>query len=65
MNNNKSTLQFTELTQDDIATHEDLYITTCLALHFEYLPSEYFDVYHIHAEQELQKAKQLFCKMFK
>jgi len=65
-NKNKRTdLQFTKLTPNDIGAHRDLYTTACLALHFEYLPKEYFEVYYTHAKQELQKAVDSFHKTFK
>jgi len=68
MSNNKKTgLQFTELTSDDIAIHEDLYIEELLISGSE-IPLGtaycYTQLYYDHAIEELQKANALFLKMF-
>lgn len=66
MNNNKHTnLQFTELTPNDIAIHEDLYIgLLILGASYDTLGSHH-DLYYIYAQKELQKAQGLFHKTFK
>ena len=64
MNNKKQfDIQFTELTPDDIATHEDLYIDMLVGL--AHRPSgSYWHIYREYAIKETLKAKQLFCKTF-
>lgn len=65
MNNKKqSNLQFTELTPDDITTHEDIYIDMLVGL--AHRPSgSYWHIYREYAIAEVLKAKQLFHKTFK
>lgn len=67
MNNKKqSNLQFTGLTPDDIATHEDLYIELLLIDKFGMPCSgNCGQIYYDHAITELQKANSLFQKEFK
>lgn len=64
MNNNKkqSNLQFTELTPDDIATHEDIYIDMLVRLIHK--SSIYWHIYREYAIKETIKAKQLFQETF-
>ena len=64
MNNKKqSDIQFTELTPDDIATHEDLYIDMLIGS--AHRPSgSYWHIYREYVIKETLKAKQLFCKTF-
>lgn len=64
MNNNKSTLQFTELTPNDIDKHEDLYIGLLVNNGYLLLDKKYHDVHREYAIDEVQKAKQLFQKTF-
>lgn len=69
MNNSKNTsLQFTELTPDDIAIQEDLYIDLLLVSNFSVPPGYcgqlYGQLYYDHAIIELQKANKLFLKAF-
>lgn len=62
---NKSiSLQLTKLTGDDIATHENLYINELLVNCFEMPPGCCGQLYYDHAITELQKANELFLKMF-
>ena len=68
MSNNKDTkLQFTELTSNDTAVHEDLYIEELLISSSE-MPLGtaycYTQLYYDHAIEELQKANALFLKTF-
>ena len=68
MNNNKSTkLQFTELTPDDIAAHEDIYINMLvdlapLATNISFSVAS--RIYYEYAIKEVQKANDLFQKTF-
>jgi len=63
---NKNTkLQFTELTPDDIATHEDLYIEELLISGFHGLPYCYTQLYYDYAIKELQKRMGIFYQTFK
>ena len=64
MNNNKkqSNLQFTELTPDDIATHEDIYIDMLVGL--AHPPVSYWHIYREYGIKETLKAKQLFQETF-
>ena len=63
MNNKKqSNLQFTELTPDDIATHEDIYIDMLIGF---FQPCSYWHIYREYAIKETLKAKQLFQETFK
>lgn len=70
-------IAFTELTPDDIAEHEDLYIRLvvnngCASLfchlsltqQSKYLDRKYLDIYHEYAIKETLKAKQLFQETF-
>lgn len=69
MNNNKKiNLQFTELTLDDVGTHENLYIEilandSCIR-NKHTLGKKYYSLYHNYAINELQKANDLFLKTF-
>ena len=60
-NNNKRSIQFTELTPADIATHRGLYTNLLMSSFYD----PYFDVCLDYAVKELQKAKQLFYETFK
>ena len=64
MNNNKPTLQFTELTQNDIDTHEDLYINLLISNGLITCDKKYFDVYREYAITEVLKSKKLFQEAF-
>lgn len=72
MNSKKTELQFTKLTPDDIATHEDLYIDilvnngviTCQQHESAAFDKKYLDIYREYAIKETLKSKQLFCKTF-
>lgn len=64
-NNNKIPLQFTELTPDDITTHEDLYTHLLVGGAVNIIPNDYIPAYYMYAEKELQKARNLFQEMFK
>ncbi len=65
MNNNKHTdLQYTELTPNDLATHEDLYISLLVGSLNE-IPKCCTQIYYDHALNELYKAQDLFYKTFK
>ena len=72
MNNKKqSNLQFTELTPDDIAVHEDIYINVLVGLAPEPtrisatpVPSSIARIYYEYAIKEVQKANDLFQKTF-
>ena len=68
MNNKKqSNLQFTELTPDDIATHEDIYISTLVDSAPNpsgILGSFSARIYYEYAIDEVQKADSLFQKTF-
>lgn len=57
-------IQFTELTPDDIALHEDLYISLLVG-NLNEIPKCCTQIYHDYALSELQKAKDRFCKTFK
>lgn len=63
MSNKDIELQFTELTTDDITTYEDDYIELLVGNRTD-IPNKCFSVYCDHALNELQRAKQLFCKTF-
>ena len=70
MNNNKkqSNLQFTELTPDDITTHEDIYINMLvnlapLATNISFSVAS--RIYYEYAIKEVQKANDLFQETFK
>ncbi len=71
--NNKTNLQFTELTQDDINTHEDLYIGLLVSNGWGTLRREacklrckkYSGVYREYAITEVLKSKKLFQEMFR
>lgn len=70
MNNNKkqSNLQFTKLTPDDIATHEDLYIDILPKATWvstgAFMSQKTRTLLYNYNFKELQKAKQLFQKTF-
>ena len=64
MNNKETKLQFTELTSNDTAVHEDLYIELLLVDKFGMPPGGCGQLYYDHAIEELQKANALFLKMF-
>lgn len=64
MNNKNTKLQFTELTQNDVDTHEDLYTGLLLGQRHK-IPDNCIGIYSCYASEELQKAKDLFCKIFK
>lgn len=55
MNNKRTDLQFTELTQDDIDTHEDLYIELLISNGLITCDKKY---------KEALKSKKLFQKTF-
>lgn len=61
MNNKNTKLQFTELTPDDIALHEYLYISLLVCP--EKIGANY-STYYNYAIKELQKANALFQKTF-
>lgn len=66
MNNNKKpNLQFTELTEDDIAINEDLYNHLLVGGAVNIIPSDYIPAYYRYAEKELQKVKDRFYKTFR
>lgn len=73
MNNNKkqSNLQFTKLTPDDIAIHEDIYINMLvdlapkLKLSGIYPSDIYGRIYYEYAIKEVQKANDIFQEAFK
>lgn len=56
-------ITFTELTPDDIATHEDTYIDILVGL--AHTPCPYWHIYREYAIKETLKAKQLFQETFK
>jgi hypothetical protein len=57
-------MTFTELTEDDITTHEDLYINELLVSNFE-MPAGCCGVlYYDYAIIELQKANDSFSRTF-
>ena len=65
-------ITFTELTPDDITTHEDLYIDMLVGLAPEptrisatLVPLSIARIYYEYAIKETLKAKQLFSKTFK
>ena len=73
MSNKNTELQFTELTTDDIAIQEDLYIDLLASMsrrlsikdvtnHWAFL--SYAEIYYDYAIAELQKANELFIKEF-
>jgi hypothetical protein len=62
--NNKSSLQYTELTPDDIAIYEDLYIGLLVGSLNE-IPKCCTQIYYEHALNELYKARDLFYKTFR
>ena len=62
MSNKNTELQFTELTTDDIAIQEDLYIDLLATNHWAFL--SYAEIYYDYAIAELQKANELFIKEF-
>jgi len=66
MNNNKkhNDLQFTELTPEDAATHEDLYVDLLAGGKIYIFDGKYRDIYNNYRTKELQKAKHIFCKTF-
>ena len=67
MNSNKNIkLQFTKLTPDDIATHEDIYINVLVALAPKAtgISSVAARLYYEYAIKEVQKADDLFQKTF-
>lgn len=68
MNNKKqSDIQFTELTPDDIATHEDLYINLLVGVSTKFYRSvdkKYQMAYYEYVIKEVQKANDLFLKEF-
>jgi len=64
MNNNKPTLQFTELTPDDIDGHENLYINLLVGNGIDFLDKRYSNAHREYAIDEVQKAKQLFQNTF-
>ena len=55
-------ITFTELTPDDITTHEDIYIDMLVGL--THKPCSYWHIYREYAIKEILKAKQLFQKTF-
>lgn len=59
-----SDLQFTKLTPDDIAIHDDLYIEELLISGFEMPSGCCGQLYYDYAIKELQKANDLFQKTF-
>ena len=67
MNNHKNIkLQFTKLTPDDIATHEDIYVNMLVDLapkvtSISTIPAR---LYYEYAIKEVQKADDLFQKTF-
>lgn len=61
-NSNKG-LQFTELTHDDMVTHEDLYLDTLPKGTF--MSKQWKAQLYNYNFKELQKAMQLFRKTFK
>ena len=71
MNDNKkqSKLQFTKLTPDDTATHEDIYINMLVDLapkpHPLVCNGIYGRIYYEYAIKEVQKANDIFQKTFK
>ena len=65
MNNNKSSLQYTELTPDDIAIHEDLYIQLLLMHREELSDSPYTQIYYEYTIAEVRKANELFQNTFR
>ena len=68
MNNNKkqSNLQFTKLTSDDIAAHEDIYINMLvdLAPKATGISNISARIYYEYAIKEVQKADGLFQRTF-
>jgi len=66
MNNKKHTnLQFTELTPDDVAIHEDLYIGILPINPLEgFIYKKWRTQLYYYNFKELRKAKQLFQKTF-
>ena len=70
MNNNKkqSNLQFTELTPDDIAVHEDIYINILVDLALKVIGFPLSNIparlYYEYAIKEVQKANDLFQETF-
>ena len=68
MNNSKNTkLQFTKLTPDDIATHEDIYINILvdLAPNTTGISTVPARLYYEYAIKEVQKANDIFQITFK
>ena len=66
MNNKKqSDIQFTELTPNDIAVHEDIYIKVLGMYGIQTTQPKYFNIYYEYAIKEILKANDLFQKTFK
>lgn len=67
--NNKTKLQFTELNQNDITTHEDLYIDILPKATWvstgAFMNQQTRTLLYNYNFKELQKAKDFFCKTFK
>lgn len=62
-NNNKTELQFTELTPNDVVIHEDLYIELLMSPPHA-VPNKCKSLYYDCAVKELAKAKEVFSKTF-
>lgn len=65
MSDKNTKLQFTKLTQDDIAIHEDLYINLLLVSGFPMPTLRCTQLYYDYAIKELQKVNDLFRETFK